>query len=180
MPPARYPPTEQSYSYRVRDETMDVPYRHYSELPAQEELNGLSESMAAVLAAMYTRSTDGRVRENALDSLLSWPSAWSPGFVLPLLGEYVVEINRDIRDAVEAGRIPREEWKSFVIENPELIELTRARAISYLDAYGASWLQGVGEDSALSAFVALDGLGCVNVAEAVSLLARWRERVHSA
>jgi len=56
-----------------------------------------------------------------------------PPFVLKLLGEYVVEILFAIQSNVSA--LDASIYRRFVKENPEFMEKTRQRMISYWDCY---------------------------------------------
>jgi len=82
---------------------------------------------------LVTRSTDGHVRQRALNSILEANFAWSAPFVVILAGEYVVELAQDIQSAMPT--LDREVYANFVRENRAAIAKLRARATSYWDCY---------------------------------------------
>jgi hypothetical protein len=73
-----------------------VPKRIYNPEPAEHVLTGLSKMEAVVAAAIYSRHDDGFVRQRQLGTLLGAEEPWTAPFIVQLLGEYVIEICRDI------------------------------------------------------------------------------------
>lgn len=61
---------------------------------------GLTADQIQILGCLYTRHRDGFVRQRYIDDLVSVPTAWTPMFVLQLLGEYVVEIAAALKDRI--------------------------------------------------------------------------------
>jgi hypothetical protein len=89
----------------------------------------------ALLAAqcLLTRSTDGYLRQRALNAILDLRKSWIAPFVVPLIGEYVVEIVEDIQahlPSLEQGI-----YSNFVRENRDVMRTIRSRTGSYWDAY---------------------------------------------
>lgn len=124
--------------YRQRSEAVDVtgqmvaiPRRlHFAGLSATTDT--LSNFNPASLC-LITRATDGHLRQLALRSVIDHQSAWVAPFVLMLLGEYVIEIVEDVRDALPV--LDRPVYANLVRENRQTVQRLRARATSYWDAY---------------------------------------------
>lgn len=125
-------------TYRQRSEAIDVmgqtiavPRRlHFIGLAAG---SGALDQLNPASCCLVTRATDGHLRQHALRSVIDHQSSWVAPFVLMLLGEYVIEIVEDIRDALPD--LDRSVYSNFVRENRETVQRLRARAISYWDAY---------------------------------------------
>lgn len=123
----------------LRGQPITVPYRIYNSPVPTERLASLSSHERIVLACIYTRHNDGRVRQAALRELLASDTWWGVPFIVQLLGEYVIEICTDIADFA-ADELPSrpamlDEFRAFAADNPDFIALTKARATSYWAAY---------------------------------------------
>ena len=85
---------------------------------------------------MYSRHHDGHVRESACARILRFSEPWVVPYVVQLLGEYVVEICALILDRLSAqSSFSSSAYREFVSANPEYLELTQQRAISYWSCY---------------------------------------------
>jgi hypothetical protein len=119
----------------IGEDEVKIPYRHYQD-PAEPVADPDAES---VRQAWLTRSSDGQVRQHAVQSLLRAPAAWQVPYVLQLCGEYIIEIGRDIAEYASRSlqRDPSmlDAYRRFWRDNPEFVALTYARAASYWDAY---------------------------------------------
>jgi hypothetical protein len=114
----------------VNGEPAFIPYRiHFAGLLESDSIDVLSESAACLLS----RSTDGHLRQRALGRVLATEEAWAVPYVVLPLGEYVVEIGKDIFGATP--RLNRGLYGQFVRENRSVIQLLRARAVSYWNCY---------------------------------------------
>lgn len=82
---------------------------------------------------LITRATDGRLRQQAVRSVIDLQCPWVAPFVLMLLGEYVIEIVEDVRDALPV--LDQSVYANLVRENRQTVQRLRARATSYWDAY---------------------------------------------
>jgi hypothetical protein len=82
---------------------------------------------------------DGFVHQRWLGMLLEADEPWVVPFIIQLLGEYVIEICRDIerfaRSELPAHSALRQHLSAFLNDNPCFAELTRQRAISYWGCY---------------------------------------------
>jgi hypothetical protein len=123
----------------VTGEVVVVPKRIYNPEPAGHVLTRLSKMEAVVAAAIYSTHDDGFVRQRQLGTLLEADEPWTAPFIAQLLGEYVIEICRDIERfaQTEFRRRPamRENLSAFFRENRCFTSLTRQRAITYWSCY---------------------------------------------
>ena len=118
---------------RVAGEALYIPSRIYSPEPPIDAQDAITETGKTILGCLYTRHSDGRIREKHLRTIISSSEQWVPPFVVQLIGEYVVEIHGVIEANVASLRQPS--YVRFVAENPTFIELTTQRMISYWDCY---------------------------------------------
>jgi hypothetical protein len=92
----------------VVGEPVVIPARVYNPELSPRVIGGLSHLEATVAAAIYSRHHDGFVRQRQLGTLLDADEPWTAPFIVQLLGEYVIQICRDIeqfaRTALPAGR----------------------------------------------------------------------------
>jgi len=125
-------------TYRQRSDAIDVtgqmiaiPRRlHFPDLSAASDtLSNLNPASRCLI----TRATDGRLRQQAVRSVIGHQNAWVAPFVLLLLGEYVIEIVEDVRDALPV--LDQSVYANLIRENRQTVQRLRARATSYWDAY---------------------------------------------
>lgn len=111
---------------------MCIPYRVYWKAIEIRD-DALPRGERHLLDCILTRHHDGYERERRSREILTVRESWVPAFVVPLAGEYVIEIldlirrNLDLLDAVLYGE--------FLRENPELHRKTAARVESYWNCY---------------------------------------------
>lgn len=86
-----------------------------------------------LLDCVFTRHNDGFVRQVHLLRIIRSTSPWVPCFVVPLIGEYVVEIIQVIQDNLPHVSISA--YTDFVRANPEFMALTEKRVMSYWNCY---------------------------------------------
>src|SRR6187402_1157460 len=89
LPDQTFDRTEPIGPVRVRGEALIIPQRIYLPPPRAVDLRG---TQGTVLACVYSRNDDGRVRETFLRRLLPSADPWVAPFVVQLIGEYVIEI----------------------------------------------------------------------------------------
>jgi len=119
------------FSVNVLGETLRIPNRVH--LSARPEFPGLSLFERQMALCLLTRSTDGFQRQAALQEVLRINQPWSIPFVIALIGEYVVEIIRDIHAALLD--LERDVVSAFIRANPVFYMLTCDRVMSYWDCY---------------------------------------------
>jgi len=117
----------------VGGETLHIPSRIYSPEPRFHAPDLVTDTAKRVLGCLYTRHSDGHLREKHLRTIISSSEEWVPPFVVQLIGEYVVEIQGVIESNV--AYLGQPSYVRFVAENPTFIQLTRQRMISYWDCY---------------------------------------------
>lgn len=119
------------FAAQVEGETVLIPTRiHFtSRVPALPKGN----DAWLFSRALWTRSTNGFERQQAVVDLLQQPSSWSAPFVISLIGSYVIEI----LDVIFLALTPTQEQLlgSFIAENGAFWETTKRRVTSYWDAY---------------------------------------------
>lgn len=120
-----------SEAIKIAGQIIAIPRRlHFVGLPRDtDSLCNLNPASRCLI----TRATDGRLRQQAVRSIISDQSAWVAPFVVMLLGEYVIEIVEDVRDALPV--LDQSVYANLVRENRQTIQRLRARATSYWDAY---------------------------------------------
>jgi hypothetical protein len=125
-------------TYRQRSEAIDVTGQMIA-IPQRLHFVGLSASsdrlgnLNPASRCLVTRATDGHLRQQAARSIIDHQSAWVAPFVLMLLGEYVIEIVEDVRDALPI--LDQSVYANLIRENRQTVQKLRARATSYWDAY---------------------------------------------
>lgn len=127
-----------AFTVAVGTDEVTVPYRIYNPEPERSAEDALSPDQQAILACLYTRHHDGRVRERRLKEVVTSDADWVVPYVVCLIGEYVVEIAADIHEALshlDTGDHRRDTYKRFVQANPAFIDLVEARAMSYWSCY---------------------------------------------
>ena len=90
----------------------------------------------AILSCVYSRHHDGYVREKYLRRLLTLTHPWVAPFVFQLVGEYVDEIIQLIADN-SALLLAHDHYRAFIRDNPDLVTVTWAQAITYANLYSA-------------------------------------------
>ncbi|GCD97907.1 hypothetical protein [Embleya hyalina] len=138
LPPSRRVPV-QPFPVDVHGERVAIPYRVYDEAPDFALSASFSGRRMTVLDCLYTRHHDGRVRQRHLERILPVVEPWVAPFVVQLVGEYVVEIQRAIRDGLVDIDVPgtpqHDVYGTFLAANPRFLELTSQRVASYWDCY---------------------------------------------
>lgn len=120
-----------SIRMEVSGKTIYVPSRfHFLDTVARADISHRAFPAAQCL---LTRSTDGYLRQRALNAILSLREPWIAPFVVLLIGEYVVEIVLDIQASLPS--LDREIYSNFVRENRGIMRTIRSKAVSYWDAY---------------------------------------------
>ena len=124
--------TLEPFSLRLGNELVWIPNRIYYDPPSLRAFR-LTEMESELLDCIFTRHNDGLIRQAHLTRIIRSTSPWIPCFVVPLLGEYVIEIIQLIQDELPHINIPA--YAEFVRSNPEFMELTESRVMSYWNCY---------------------------------------------
>jgi hypothetical protein len=121
-----------SFKVQVSNEVVSIPYRLYHDA-ASIKTDKLSSTQKNLVDCILTRHHDGYVRQKYLAQIAGSNHAWVPPFVVQLVGEYVVEILRDIE--TNLGNLDKSLYAQFLRANPDFLALTEQRVISYWDCY---------------------------------------------
>jgi hypothetical protein len=129
-----------TFSVRVSGETVSIPQRIYHnplEVSVGARFRLATPEKLAIIDCLFSRHADGFVREERLRRILSVNQTWIPPFVIQLAGEYVIEILRVIEQAIPS--LDRTLYGEFVANNPEFLNRTKQRIVSYWDCYYRSF-----------------------------------------
>lgn len=120
------------FSLNLGLESLSLPQRIYFDPPRLQSLR-FNTLRSEILNCLFTRHHDGFVRQDRLVRIVRSSSPWIPCFVIPLVGEYVIEILQVIRENL--SYFDRSIYAEFVRSNPDFMRLTEARVISYWNEY---------------------------------------------
>jgi hypothetical protein len=139
MPEARLAPT-MPFVVEVQGETVAIPSRMYNEEPsADSERPPLVGTRQAILHCLYSRHSDGRVRQRHLEQIVTSGEPWVVPFVVQLAGEYVLEIiqaiGRSLPGLAVPGSAQRRLYGEFIARNPAFVARTERRVVSYWSCY---------------------------------------------
>ncbi|MEU0332816.1 hypothetical protein [Streptomyces sp. NPDC006193] len=127
------------FSVEVRGETVAIPSRIYSDEPDGGSEECLTETQRMLLHCLYSRHSDGRVRQRRLEHIVGSSEPWVVPFVVQLAGEYVVEILEGIRHGLPGLDVPgsyqRRLYGEFIARNPAFFARTERRVVSYWSCY---------------------------------------------
>ncbi len=126
---------ERQRTYRfpvmVGTETVSIPNRlHFS---SDHSSDGETDIIFLIAKCLEARSNDGFHRQRAARQLLEDVQPWSAPFIMALIGEYVIEILREIYH----GLTPQASaaLADFICANPSYWLLTQQRVVSYWNVY---------------------------------------------
>ncbi|KUN83743.1 hypothetical protein [Streptomyces griseoruber] len=137
MPEARSHPSP--FSVYVDDEAVAIPYRIYQDELPVDVVRSLSGVQQAILHCLYSRHSDGLVRQRHLEQIASSDEPWVVPFVVQLVGEYVLEILESIQhglsDLPSKRSAQRLAYGDFIARNPGFFARTERRVVSYWSCY---------------------------------------------
>ncbi|MFI8193791.1 hypothetical protein ACIF8T_34320 [Streptomyces sp. NPDC085946] len=127
------------FEVEVQGETVAIPSRIYNdELDAGLEAP-LTGTQRLVLHCLYSRHSDGLVRQRHLEQLVASSEPWVVPFVVQLAGEYVLEIleaiSRGLCELSSPGSAQRQLYGEFIARNPAFFARTERRVVSYWSCY---------------------------------------------
>jgi hypothetical protein len=139
--PAAAHELESSFDVKVEDDWLRIPVRIYNPVPSLSDLSRLSDRQRRMIDCLYSRHHDGHVRQQHVQRLLQVDEPWIAPYVVALVGEYVVEIVKDIADGLApvatAGTWQHRLYGRFASDNSAFIALTQQRVMSYWREYYA-------------------------------------------
>ena len=120
----------ESFAVTLNNELVEIPYRVYFEEPNEKNL---TKTEFLILNCLFTRHSDGFIRQKSLERILPFDEYWITPFVIKLLGEYVIEILFTIENNLNDKIL--DNFIHFSKENPEFLETTKRRIVSYWNCY---------------------------------------------
>ncbi|MCX5562841.1 hypothetical protein [Streptomyces sp. NBC_00038] len=138
LPEARLPPTS-PFEVDVQGETVVIPSRIYNAEPGADLERALAGTQQVILHCLYSRHSDGRVRQRHLEQIVASGEPWVVPFVVQLAGEYVLEIleaiGRGLPGLTVPGSAQRRLYGEFIARNPAFFARTERRVVSYWSCY---------------------------------------------
>ncbi|WP_405721014.1 hypothetical protein OG607_09050 [Streptomyces sp. NBC_01537] len=138
MPEARLAPM-MPFEVEVQGETVVIPSRIYNEEPGADLKRPLAGTQQVILHCLYSRHSDGRVRQRHLEQIVASGEPWVVPFVVQLAGEYVLEIleaiGRGLPELAVPGSAQRRLYGEFIARNPAFFARTERRVVSYWSCY---------------------------------------------
>lgn len=127
-------PPSNAFMVNVEGEALCIPYRvYYDSDLLRRQLRNLNATARLILLCLGTRHCDGYVRQECLGELIKNEAPWLTPYVLQLAGEYVVEITKDVADAI--GERNHATLRAFVLENSAYLATLAQRMASYWSCY---------------------------------------------
>lgn len=138
MPDSRLQP-HASFSVAVERQQVLIPERLYNDEPSTGRVASLSSRQQQLLHCLYSRHSDGMVRQRHLEKVVGSMDPWVVPFVVQLVGEYVVEIlvviRDELRDLATPGTCGHLAYGKFLVDNPAFFARTQRRVVSYWSCY---------------------------------------------
>lgn len=138
MPEDRLAPM-MPFEVEVQGETVVIPTRIYNEEPSADLEQPLSGTQQVILHCLYSRHSDGRVRQRHLEQIVASGEPWVVPFVVQLAGEYVLEILEVIGRGLPGLAVPGSAqcrlYGEFIARNPAFFARTERRVVSYWSCY---------------------------------------------
>lgn len=138
MPAARYSHIE-PFPVEVQDETVTIPSRIFHGEPNTDDERALTDTQRVILHCLYSRHSDGWVRQRHVERVVGASEPWVAPFVVQLAGEYVVEvveaICRGLPGLWVAHSPERGLYGEFIVGNPSFFARTEQRMVSYWSCY---------------------------------------------
>ncbi|MGW4874885.1 hypothetical protein [Streptomyces chartreusis] len=138
MPEARIAPVS-PFSVYVGDEAVAIPYRIYQDEPPVDVVCSLTGMQQAILHCLYSRHSDGLVRQRHLQQIVGSDALWVVPFVVQLASEYVLKILESIQHGLSdlpcKQSAQRLAYGDFIARNPGFFARTERRVVSYWSCY---------------------------------------------
>ena len=130
----RFATSDDVIEYSIKNHMIAVPYRTYLLDISDVEYENLNQVQKQILCCIYTRSSNGYIREKYLRKLLDMPlEEWAIPFVIKLCDEYVLEILEVIYYKLKER--DNTDIQDFCLNNKVSIRKSYARMTSYWNAY---------------------------------------------
>lgn len=126
--------SENMIEYRIHYSCIKFPYRIYFIDIDSKKLNDLTNIQKEILFCIYTRSSNGYVREKYLKELLQIHfDEWAIPFIVKLCDEYVIEILELIYNQLKER--DNSDIQNFCLENKITIYKSYSKMISYWNEF---------------------------------------------
>ncbi len=117
----------------VGKEIIDIPTRIYYKPPYSLVDSKYTQTERKILNCIFSRHNDGYIRQKAILNIIDSDSNWTTPYVVRIIGEYVIEVLKDINNHFE--KINKPNLASFIRQNPDFYNRTYSRVSSYWDCY---------------------------------------------
>ncbi|MBT2369302.1 hypothetical protein J7E88_29330 [Streptomyces sp. ISL-10] len=138
VPETRSPPVS-PFLVDMSGEVVAIPYRIYQDEPPTDAVRALTARQRMILHCLYSRHSDGLVRQRHLERVVSSDQPWVVPFVMQLVGEYVLEILEAIQhglcDLPSKRSAQRLLYGDFIARNPAFFATIERRVVSYWSCY---------------------------------------------
>lgn len=126
--------SENVIEYSLNNNIVKIPYRIYFIDVDITKVEGLTNIQRVILYCIYTRSSNGYVREKYINELLKIDfDYWVILFIVKLCDEYIIEILEVIYDKLKDRN--NNDIKIFCLENKSAINKSYSRMISYWNEF---------------------------------------------
>lgn len=120
--------------YKLNKFVVRIPYRIYFVDVDITKMSNLTDTQKEILYCIYTRSSNGYVREKYLSELLKLKfDYWVIPSIVKLCDEYVMEILEVIYDGLRNRN--NDDIKAFCLENKTIINKSYSRMTSYWNEF---------------------------------------------
>ncbi|MET7366435.1 hypothetical protein ABZS61_11490 [Streptomyces sp. NPDC005566] len=124
-----------AFQVDVQGETVTVPSRLHQDEPSVGWESSLASPQQVIAHCLYSRHSDGFVRQHHIEQVLESSEPWVAPFVVQLAGEYVLEILEAIGHGLPGLAVPgsaqRKLYGEFIARNPAFFVRTERRAVNY-------------------------------------------------
>ena len=122
------------FTVNVNEELLHVPYRvYYDEHRLQQCIQKTSGPTQWLALCLGSRHANGHVREACLRQLIAQDCAWVVPFIVPLGGDYVLEIAEFL--AAHIHQLSGPSYGRFAAQNPQFVTRCKQQTASYWDCY---------------------------------------------
>jgi hypothetical protein len=115
-----------TFNVLIDGETISIPNRLYVDFAQPQKC---TDTQKLVWSCLYSRMSDGFVRERFLKEIIFTNSPYVVPYVIQFCGEYVLEIIDIIHS--NRNKLDHSMYQDFIMANPEFIFKTKQRAASY-------------------------------------------------
>ena len=132
--PESYHLLKEVIEYKSNNIIIRIPYRVYFDDVDSAKLNELTDKQKIILYCIYTRSSNGYIREKYIKELLKIEfDYWVIPFIVKISDEYIIEILEVIYEKLKNR--DNSDIKKFCLENKDVMKKSYSRMISYWNEY---------------------------------------------